>query len=253
MQKLEKLEKLDSYKQSYTTAFPYFEENLIIHMVYGKHIGQYIQSHGLRTAMSLGVGHTVVAQPILQQLTNGTLERYVIVDGAPQIIEDFRHSLEPAPDGLELIEGYFETFTTSGRFDVIEAGFILEHVDDPAFVLSRLHQFLAPGGRIFIAVPNARSLHRLLGNMAGLLDDLYVLSPSDLALGHKRYFDLDTISALVREAGFKIVNTEGLMLKPFTTHQLNTLNLPPSVWQALVNISADYPEISNAIYLEVTE
>ena len=222
----------------------------MVHVAYGERIAEYIEAHQLRTALSLGIGHTEVARPILRHLTNGPLARYVIVDGATQIIEDFRRSIHPVPDGLQLLQGYFETFVTTGRFDVIEAGFILEHVDDPALVLGRMQQFLAPGGRIFIAVPNARSLHRLLGHEAGLLKDMYALSSSDLALGHKRYFDLETISALVRDAGFKIIATEGLLLKPFTTAQLNTLNLPPAVWQALLKVSAVYPEISNAIYLE---
>ncbi len=243
---------LDDYTRSYTTAFPYFEENLMAHAAYGERIAQYIQSQGTSSAMSLGIGHIEVARRILANLTGGPLKRYMVVDGSPQMIEGFRRSLESVPEGLELIEGFFETFVPSGRFEVIEAGFILEHVDDPAFVLNRLHQFLAPNGRIFIAVPNARSLHRLLGHMAGLLEDMYALSPSDLALGHKRYFDLDTVSALVREAGFNIANTEGILLKPFTTNQLNNLNLSPAIWQALVEISAGYPEISNAIYLEVT-
>ena len=247
---MEHLEQLDQYTQSYTSAFPHHEENLLAHVAYGERIARYIQSHRLHAAMSLGVGHTEVARHILQQLTRGPLKRYVVVDGAAQIIESFCRSIEPMPNGLELIQGYFETFVTTGRFDVIEAGFILEHVDDPALVLGRMQQFLAPGGRIFIAVPNARSLHRLLGHTAGLMEDMYALSPADLAIGHKRYFDLDTISALVRDAGFKIATTEGLMLKPFTTSQLNTLNLPPAVWQALLKVSAVYPEISNAIYLE---
>lgn len=92
----------------------------------------------------------------------------MIVDGAPQIIKSFCSSLEVIPQGLELIEGWFETFKYPIRFEVIEAGFILEHVDDPRLVLTRLHQFLEPNGRIFIAVPNARSLHRLLGREANL-------------------------------------------------------------------------------------
>ena len=125
-------------------------------------------------------------------------------------------------------------------------------MDDPAFILRRLHEFLAPGGRIFLAVPNARSLHRQLGHMAGLLDDMYVLSPSDFALGHKRYFDVEAISTLIRDAGFDVAKTEGMFLKPFTTGQLNTLNLPPAVWQALMKISAGYPDLSNAIYIEAT-
>jgi SAM-dependent methyltransferase len=243
---------LDQYTQSYTTAFPHFEENFITHVAYGERIAQYIQSHSVHAALSLGIGHTEVARRLLAELTSGSVERYVVVDGAPQMIADFRRSMDTIPDGLELIEGYFETFTVPGCFDVIEAGFIFEHVDDPSLVLNRLHQFLAPGGRIFIAVPNARSLHRLLGHEAGLLEDMYVLSPSDRALGHKRYFDLETISALVHEAGFKIGRVEGLFLKPFTTSQLSSLDLPPTIWQALLKTSADYPEISNAIYVEAT-
>jgi SAM-dependent methyltransferase len=250
---MKEAERLDKYADSYTRNFPHFEENRITHVAYGERIGQYIRAQGTSSALSLGIGHTEVARRILSNLTSGPLKRYVIVDAASEIIERFRGSLGPVvPEGLELVEGFFETFVSLERFDVIEAGFVLEHVNDPALVLSRLHQFLTPGGRVFIAVPNARSLHRVLGHKAGLLEDIYVLSPSDLALGHKRYFDLDSISELVRAAGFKVAKTEGLLLKPFTTGQLNMLNLSPVVWQALLQVSVDYPGISNAIYLEAT-
>ena len=220
---------------------------------YGERIAQYIVTKEINAALSLGIGFAEVIQRILATLSEGPLKRYTIVDGAPQIIERFRRSLGPLPpSGLDIIEGFFETFDVTERFDVIEAGFILEHVDDPVFVLRRLHQFLAPDGRIFIVVPNARSLHRQLGHMAGLLEDMYTLSPSDLALGHKWSFDLDRITNLVREADFQIARTEGIFLKPFTTSQLNSLNLPPAVWQALTKISAGYPDLSNAIYIEAT-
>ena len=229
------VKQLDGYTASYTPKFPHFEENFITHVAYGERIADYIRSNDIHSAMSLGIGHTEVAQRILATINNGPLRRYVVVDGSRQIIE-----------------GFFETFAVPHRFDIIEAGFILEHVDDPAFILRRLHEFLAPGGRIFLAVPNARSLHRQLGHMAGLLDDMYVLSPSDFALGHKRYFDVEAISTLIRDAGFDVAKTEGMFLKPFTTGQLNTLNLPPAVWQALMKISAGYPDLSNAIYIEAT-
>jgi SAM-dependent methyltransferase len=249
---MQEVEQLDNYVKSYTSEFPYSEENYLMLATYGERLAQYIQKHEVGSALSLGIGYVEVARRLLAELASGVLERYVVVDGAPQIIGDFRRSIDIMPDGLELIEGYFETFTAPGCFDVIEAGFILEHVDDPSFVLNRLHQFLAPGGRIFIAVPNACSLHRLIGYKAGLLEDMYALSPSDLALGHKRYFDLQTLSVLVRDAGFKIGKVEGLFLKPFTTSQLSSLDLSPSIWQALLEVSAGYPEISNAIYIEVT-
>lgn len=33
---------------------------------------------------------------------------------------------------------------------------------------------------------------------------------------------------------------------------MNSLLLPPAVWQALMTVAQDYPEISNAMYVEVT-
>lgn len=243
---------LDSHIEAYDQRFPHYEENRIVHVAYGQRIAQTIQKQQLRLALSLGIGHTEVTRCILDQLVSGPLQRYVVVDGSPAIIEAFRRSLGSVPPGLELLEGFFETFEYPAQFDVIEAGFVLEHVDDPELVLRRLREFLAPSGRLFLAVPNARSLHRLLGSHAGFLDDVYVLSDADRALGHKRYFDLRTLTDLAQQCGYRIVKTGGLLLKPFTTHQMNSLALPPAVWQALMAVAEDYPEISNSMYMEVT-
>lgn len=246
-------EQLDNFAQAYTDAFPYSEENHVMLAAYGNRVASYIERQKVKTALSLGIGYVEVADKILAKLISRLLNRYVVVDGSPRIIEGFRRSLGAhPPQGLEILEGYFETFKCSERFEIIEAGFILEHVDDPTFVLNRMHQFLQPNGRIFIAVPNARSLHRELGHLAGFLKDMYTLSPSDLALGHKHYFDLEAISRVVTNAGFKVAKVEGLFLKPFSTQQLKKLDLPPVVWQALTGISVNYPSISNAIYLEAT-
>jgi hypothetical protein len=56
-------------------------------------------------------------------------------------------------------------------------------VDDPGVIVRQFSRYLAPGGAMFIVVPNARSLHRLIGHKAGLLDNLYRLSAEDLQLG----------------------------------------------------------------------
>lgn len=245
-------QELDSYAGAYECTFPYFEENIAMLSAYGKRIVKFIVDNKSASALSLGVGYTEVFRKILEQLTTGILQHYVIVDGSPKIIETLRNSITPFPRGLELLEGFFETFEYSFKFDVIEVGFILEHVDDPALILRRLHQFLATNGRIFIAVPNARSLHRLLGHYAGLLNNIHSLSPSDVALGHKRYFDLNSLTTLVQDTGYCIEKTEGILLKPFTTAQLGKLDLSPSVLNALLTVATEYPDISNAIYIEAT-
>ena len=58
---------------------------------------------------------------------------------------------------VDLVEGYFETFSSDEKFDVINMGFVLEHVDDPIGLLNRVKNWLAPGGRLFLGVPNGNS------------------------------------------------------------------------------------------------
>ena len=151
-----------------------------------------------------------------------------------------------------MVHAYFEDYAPPSPVDAVEMGFVLEHVADPERLVRRYAGFLAPGGLVAIAVPNARSLHRLVGQRAGLLDDLYRLSEHDLALGHRRYFDLGSLRRLVEGAGLRIGACEGILLKCLTTGQLSRLGLDARVLEAFCEIGADYPDIANAIYLEAS-
>ena len=228
---------LDAQTASYTPAFAHYEDR--------------IRSAGLRSVLSLGIGHREVARQIIGALGPGSLQRYVIVDASRSLIDAMKADMAETPPGLELHEGWFETFEVDGRFDLIEAGFVLEHVDDPAIVLNRMHQLLALGGSMFVAVPNACSLHRLIGHHAGLLPDVHVLSDADRALGHQRYFDLPLLQSLLASCGWQVRQARGMLLKPFTTGQMAKLELSPAVWQALQAVAAELPAVSNAIQVEV--
>jgi SAM-dependent methyltransferase len=242
---------LDAHRAAYSEAFPHYWENAIVHAAYGRRIAADIAARGATSALSLGVGHSEVARPIMALLASGPLRRYVVIDGSPEMLSAFRASIQPAPSGLELVEAYFETFDTDERFDVIEAGFVLEHIADPELLLRRLHNLIEDSGRLHVAVPNARSLHRLLGHHAGMLPDMYLLSAADHALGHRRYFDVHSLSTLATRCGWRIERVQGLLLKPFTTQQMHRLGLPPAVWEALQAVAAPYPEIANAFCMEL--
>jgi len=68
------------------------------------------------------------------------------------------------------------------RFDVLMFSHVLEHLRDPANVVSRYSELLAPGGTVLIAVPNVLSwrmrLQFLMGRFeyesAGVLDDTHL-------------------------------------------------------------------------------
>jgi 2-polyprenyl-3-methyl-5-hydroxy-6-metoxy-1,4-benzoquinol methylase len=179
----------------------------------------------------------------------GELESYTIVEGSPLSIESFRASLQPPPNGT-LEHALFEQFEARRLYDAIEMGFVLEHVDDPRLVVERFRAFLRPGGTLVVVVPNALSLHRRLGHAAGLLADPYRLSPQDLELGHRRYFDRASLESLLRAAGLRIERCEGVFLKPLTTDQLRRLQLPPDVVRAFMSVGVEHPDLCNAVYVE---
>jgi SAM-dependent methyltransferase len=224
---------LDQYAEAYKPNNIYALDNDLILNWYPHRVIRQVSGGRL---LELGVGHGYATR-----LFNGHFDRHVIVDGSAAVIEQFR--AQNPELSLELVESYFENFKTDELFDTICMGFILEHVDDPAVVLGHFKQFLAPGGSIFVTVPNAQSMHRRIGMAAGLMSDLFALGAGDLQFGHQQLFSVGSMDKLLNECGYEPVMSEGLFFKPFTTAQIGDLHLPPQVLQGLMTVGIDYPEL----------
>jgi SAM-dependent methyltransferase len=241
-------EDLDDYVAAYGESFPFANENVRMLWSYAGYLVESISARPRVDILSLGIGYQTVATRIVTDLGE-RLGRYVILEGSEAVIAKFKAEwpLERTPD---IRRTYFEEFASSERFDVIEMGFVLEHVDDPALIVRQFKGYLKVGGIIAMAVPNARSLHRLIGHEAGLLPDMYALNEHDRALGHKRYFDLASFRALAESQGLVITRARGLLLKPVTTSQMTALHLPEPVMTALAKVADPLPDIANGIYVE---
>ena len=241
-------ENLDQYVDAYRDEFPFADENLGMLRSYASYFIESLGTAPQRDVLSLGIGYQIVSQSIVREL-GARLASYTIVEGSKAVIAEFMAEW-PLARKPQVIEAYFEAFEPQRQFDAIEMGFVLEHVDDPALIVRRFKRFLKPGGFIGMAVPNARSLHRLIGHEAGLLDDVYKLSAEDRQLGHKRYFDLESFKRLAESEGLVVRRARGIMMKPVTTRQLSALNLSADVREALFKVADDLPAISNSLYLE---
>ncbi len=199
---------------------------------------------GAKSLLELGLGHGHTTSLMAQ-----TFRRHLVLDGSPAVIANFRST---HPDcTAEIREVYFEDFETDERFDVIVMGFILEHVDDPVLVMRRYRRFLAPGGRIFVAVPNAESLNRRVGHAAGLLPDMQALSPNDHLLGHQRYYTVASFSDDIACAGYDVVRMEGIYLKPLMTTQMLALGLSEALIRGFCEVGIRYPELSCGMLAEI--
>ncbi|QAA94684.1 class I SAM-dependent methyltransferase [Pollutimonas thiosulfatoxidans] len=232
---------LDTYIGAYKDTFAYsFDNNLLLNWYPKRIIDRVVpEAH----VLELGVGHGFTTLRFAQHFA-----RTVVVDGSAAVIEKFRQ--EHPTCRATIVESYFEDFNTDERFDVIVMGFILEHVNYPALILERFKRFLAPGGRVFVGVPNGESMHRRLGHSAGLLDDMMSLGQGDLELGHKRLYSKATLHAQLSDAGYDVCAMEGIFLKPFTTVQLQKLELSSAITDALCQLGVHYPELSCGLLAE---
>ena len=99
---------------------------------------------------------------------------------------------------------------------------MLEHVEDPAAALARVHGWLRPGGVLLVGVPNLDSMQARLGGPVWFHLDL----PR-----HRTHFTATGIRTLVERSGFEVAAVE---------HRLLEHN-PFGLWQTLVNRVAPTP------------
>lgn len=100
----------------------------------------------------------------------------------------------------------------------------LEHVEEPIEILKLAKCWLRDGGKIHIVVPNALSLHRLVGVEMGLLETPYSFNKNDIRSGHKRVYDFVSLKKDIESSKLEIIKMEGVQLKPLSDGQLSTFS-----------------------------
>lgn len=187
-----------------------------------------IPQDGGRSALELGCGSG--------RWTRVLCERYQevdVVDAAADLVEEVVRALENKGamihGHVNLIEEFLEK---PGRtWQHVYLTMLLEHVEDPIGILAKAKGACDSDGSIFIAVPNASSIHRVVAKRAGLIREIDELSKSDLQVGHRRVYTLDLLKNHLTEAGFNISEVIPVGLKPITHQQMQAL--PDSVIWAL--------------------
>jgi SAM-dependent methyltransferase len=92
-------------------------------------------------------------------------------------------------------------FPPLGTYDTIVCADILEHLREPAALLSRLRRHLAPGGRFLCSLPNSGNIHFRLTILRGRFpkEDKGLFDRT-----HVQFLTWDGWSALFRQAGLDL-------------------------------------------------
>lgn len=87
-----------------------------------------------------------------------------------------------------------EAHYPDGRFDVVIASELIEHLNDPLAFLAHVHRILRPGGLLWATTPHGRGITaRVLGS------GWSVISPAD----HLQLFSVSGVRTLLGRAGFR--------------------------------------------------
>lgn len=216
---------------------PYEKENLLSMTNYVNLIDKY--SIDKSSFLELGIGHSKTIELLSQKFKNVT-----VLDGEKELVDKYNKTYPK----IKFVETYFENFQSNKLYKNIGMGFVLEHVNNPEEILKKYSKFLEPNGKIFIFVPNANSLHRIIANKAELLDDIKMLSVTDKRYGHLRFLTYFEWVELFEKCNMKVEVSHGLFLKPFTTKQIHSLNLDGSIYNSLARTAHLFPEISNSCF-----
>lgn len=194
-----------------------------------------------KTILELGPAEGVMTEH-LARLGGGLA--MTLVEGSGRFCQDLARRF---PDA-KVVHSLFEEFHPDELFDNIILGHVLEHVEDPVDILERAGRWLAPGGMIFGAVPNARSLHRQAAVIMGLLAKEDALNDMDRHHGHRRVFNPETFRQAFSEAGLHIDIFGGYWMKPVSNAQIES-DWTPEMVRAFMILGERYPDIAGEIYV----
>jgi 2-polyprenyl-3-methyl-5-hydroxy-6-metoxy-1,4-benzoquinol methylase len=183
--------------------------------------------------------------------STGYMTKYLIKDFKHiVVIEGSKKLIEKIPDypNIKKVNSLIEEYETKGKFDTIIMNHVLEHIEDPIFVLKKLKNYLSDNGRLIVGVPNANSLHRLAAVKMGLLTSVYELNERDKSLGHYRVYDDYLLRKHLEESGFYIEHAGGIFLKFLSNKQIEEC-LDEKILDAYYELSDLMPQFCALIYM----
>lgn len=147
---------------------------------------------------------------------------------------------------VKFIKSLWEDFNPDNLYSDILLTDSLEHVKEPVKILCKIKDWLDLDGYLHIIVPNALSLHRIIGVKMGLLQCEYELNENDISSGHERVYDFDSLKSDIKAAKLKLISLKGVQLKPLTDKHL--VNFNERYKDALSSLSELLPRHCAEIY-----
>lgn len=159
-----------------------------------------------------------------------------------------------APGAARFVNARFEEVQLPRRYDNIVMTHVLEHLDDPVGVLRRVNdEWLAPGGRFFLACPNANAPSRQIAVHMGLISHNAAVTQAEAEHGHRCTYSLDTLERDASAAGLRVIHRSGIFFKALANFQwdrlLQTDIITAGYLDGCFALGQKYPDLCSSIFL----
>ena len=156
-----------------------------------------------KSALDVGCGAGLLAETLARLGAEVTA-----IDAAPELIEVARQ--HAADQGLKIDYRAVAVEAVDGRFDLITALEVIEHVADPQAFVAALARRLAPGGLLILSTPNATGWSKLL--TITLAEGLGRIPKGTHDFG--KFIAPERMRGLLDSAGLKCCDFEGIAWTP---------------------------------------
>lgn len=186
---------------------------------------------------------------VVSEMLAAVADKFEIVEGAESFARNAERHFGPS---VTVHHALFEEFTPESQFEAIVFTNTLHHVFRPAEVLTRVRGWLAPGGVLYITVPNMRSLHRQIGVKMRVLADVFAATARNETFGQPGRYTKESLVELCTSCGFKVNECFTIFLKPFSDEQMESLDPSDELVNALFEMGRELDDLGCLIYTELT-
>ena len=157
-------------------------------------------------------------------------------------------------DKITFVNSLFEKAILPKKYNNIILTHVLEHLDDPVYVLKRINdEWLAENGRLFLVCPNANAPSRQIAVKMGLITHNSAVTPAEAEHGHQCTYTLDTLERDAVAAGLKVVHRSGIFFKALANFQwdqlLQTDIISNEYLEGCYKLGQQYPDLCSSIFL----
>ena len=156
-----------------------------------------------RSALDVGCGAGLLAEPLARLGASVTG-----VDAAPELVEAAKaHSIQ---SGLMIDYRSGEVAEVEGRFDLVTALEVIEHVADPRDFLRAVAARVAEDGLLILSTPNRTPLSRLLTITLAEGTGRIPRGTHD----YDQFIAPEELEAMLSDEGFEVVERKGIAFGP---------------------------------------